>query len=80
MSTPCIGAGEKLVGRLAPGAFDRLPAGIFQPVDLIDAGTADDAENCFGHEKGRFLCEEERPFIMSGAFRRASFAPRMTVR
>ena len=48
------GAGEKLVGGLAPGALHRLPVGIFQAGDLIDAGTADDAENRFGHEKGRF--------------------------
>ena len=47
------GAGEKLVGRLAPGAFHRLPAGIFQAGNLIDAGTADDAEHSFGHENGR---------------------------
>ena len=48
---PGIGAGQKLVRRLTPGAFDGLPGGIFQPVDLIDAGAADDAENGFGHEK-----------------------------
>ena len=50
------GAGEKLVGGLAPGAFDRLPAGVFQAGNLIDAGAADDAENRFGHDNGRSRC------------------------
>ena len=43
------GAGQKLVGRLAPGASDGLPAGILQPLNVIDAGTANDSENCPGH-------------------------------
>jgi hypothetical protein len=43
------GAGQKLVGRLAPRAFDGLPAGIFQPINVINAGATDYPENGFGH-------------------------------
>ena len=35
--------------RLAPGAFDALLAHVHEPGQIIDAGTADDAENGFGH-------------------------------
>src|SRR5258706_1012463 len=46
---PGIGAGQKLVRRFTPGAFDRLPGGVFQPVDLIDAGASDDTQNRLSH-------------------------------
>ena len=47
------GAGQKLIRRFAPRAFDRLPLGVFQARDLVDARTTNDAENGFSHEKGR---------------------------
>jgi hypothetical protein len=47
------GAGQKLVGRRAPGTFNGLPFGIFQARDLVNARTTNDAENGFDHEKGR---------------------------
>ena len=44
-------AEQKRVRRFAPGRFDRFPTGVFKPADVIDARSADDAENGFGHDR-----------------------------
>src|SRR5260370_20883626 len=36
--------------RLAPRAFDRLLARAFQPLQVVNAGAADDAKHCLRHE------------------------------
>jgi hypothetical protein len=45
-----VGARKKLVRGFSPGAFDGLPLGIFQAIDLIDARTANNAQYRFCHE------------------------------
>ena len=40
-------------GRLAPGAFDRLVADIFQPRQVVDAGSADNAKHGMRHDFSR---------------------------
>ena len=37
-------------GRLAPGAFDGLLADVFQPRQVVDAGSADDAKHGTRHD------------------------------
>ncbi len=36
------------VGRRAPRGFDLLPGLILQPVDIVQAGAADDPDDWFG--------------------------------
>ena len=50
------GAGQKLVGRRAERALHRLPLRVFQAGDLVDARTADDAENGLDHAHQRQSC------------------------
>ena len=50
------GSEQQLVGRLAPRAFDALPARVFEARNVVDAAAADDAENRFCHVETRCIC------------------------
>ncbi len=47
--------GQHLVRCRAPGAVHSLPPRILQPIDLVEAGPADDADHGLGHVASRSL-------------------------
>ena len=46
--------------RLAPGARDALLAHVLQARQIVDAGAADDAEDCFGHGQHSVMAAHSR--------------------
>ena len=52
----CDGAVADRRGGLAPRAPDRLVADVFQPRQIVDSGSADDAQNGIGHDFSHQIC------------------------